>query len=81
MNLSLVIPVFNEAPNLELLFDGICRAVKPLRLTWEVIFVDDGSTDESLEVLRRLVVKDPRHVRVVVFRRNFWSDRCHHRRV
>lgn len=71
MNLSLVIPIFNEAPNLELLYDGISSAVKPLHLTWEVIFVDDGSTDESLKVLRQLVQKDARHVRVVVFRRNF----------
>jgi glycosyltransferase involved in cell wall biosynthesis len=71
MNLSLVIPVYNEEANLAILYDAIRRAMTSLRRTWEVIFVDDGSTDKSLEVLRQLVEKDPRHVRVVVFRRNF----------
>ncbi len=71
MNLSLVIPVYNEEHNLALLFDGICRAMTPLNRTWEAIFVDDGSTDKSLDILHELVEKDPVHVRVVVFRRNF----------
>jgi glycosyltransferase involved in cell wall biosynthesis len=39
--------------------------------SWEVVFVDDGSTDSSLEILRGLASKEPGHVRVVVFRRNF----------
>ena len=42
-----------------------------LEHTWELILVDDGSRDNSLVVLNELVVKDPQHVRVVVFRRNF----------
>ena len=71
MNLSLVIPVYNEEQNLRLLFDDICTALAPLRKTWEVIFVDDGSTDGSLATLRQLAIDDPEHVRVVVFRRNF----------
>src|SRR5512138_2416246 len=71
MNLSLVIPVYNEEPNLPLLFDAICRAMAPLKKSWEVIFVDDGSQDGSLNVLRQLAHQDPEHVRVVVFRRNF----------
>jgi len=71
MNLSIVISVFNEERNLDLLFDEITRAMAPLSHDWEVIFVDDGSTDKSLEVLREIAKKDPLHVRVVVFRRNF----------
>jgi len=71
MNLSLVIPVFNEESNLLLLFEAIERVLKPVRKLWEVIFVDDGSTDTSLEVLRSLAKKHPKHVRVVAFRRNF----------
>jgi len=70
MTISLVIPVYNEEENLSLLFDAILKVVKPLGKSWEVIFVDDGSTDKSLEVLRGLAGKD-RHVRVIVFRRNF----------
>ncbi len=71
MNLSLVIPVYNEEQNLPLLFDAICRALAPVRKSWEVIFVDDGSQDGSLNVLRQLAQDDPEHVRVIVFRRNF----------
>lgn len=69
--LSLVIPVYNEEQNLPLLFDAIQKAIVPLRKSWEVVFVDDGSTDQSLQVLQSLVRRDPQHVRVVVFRRNF----------
>jgi glycosyltransferase involved in cell wall biosynthesis len=69
--LSLIIPVYNEEENLPLLMDAICKALEPLRKDWEVIFVDDGSRDRSLNVLESLVEKDPEHVRVVVFRRNF----------
>jgi glycosyltransferase involved in cell wall biosynthesis len=71
MNLSLIIPVYNEAQNLPLLFEAIQQALDPLEHTWEVIFVDDGSQDQSLEVLGTLVAQDPVHVQVVVFRRNF----------
>jgi len=71
MNLSLIVPVYNEEANLPLLFDAIQRALKPVRKKWEVIFVDDGSTDKSLAVLNVLTKAHPKHVRVVVFRRNF----------
>ena len=71
MNLSLVIPVYNEAASLPLLYEAIEKALKPLKQQWEVIFVDDGSRDNSLDVLRSLAERDPNHVRVLVFRRNF----------
>ncbi len=71
MNLSLIIPVYNEEENLPILFDAIQQALKPIKLSWEVIFVDDGSRDNSQAVLSELVKKDPKHVRVVIFRRNF----------
>ena len=71
MELSLVIPIYNEEENLPLLMDAIKAALDPLHRTWEVIFVDDGSRDKSMEVLRQFSQKDPEHVRVVSFRRNF----------
>jgi glycosyltransferase involved in cell wall biosynthesis len=70
-DLSLVIPVYNEEENLCLLFDAIQQALKPIERSWEVIFVDDGSQDKSLGVLESLAEKNPDHVRVLVFRRNF----------
>jgi len=69
--LSLVIPVYNEEENLPLLMEAICASLQPLNRDWEVIFVDDGSTDHSLDALKRLVEADPEHVRAVIFRRNF----------
>jgi len=69
--LSLIIPVYNEEANLPLLYDSIKKALEPLQLNWEVIFVDDGSQDGSLDVLKLLVEKDPDHARAVAFRRNF----------
>jgi len=71
MNLSLVIPIYNEEESLPLLFDAIHNALDSLPSTWDVILVDDGSRDKSLDVLRDLAKKDPEHIRVVAFRRNF----------
>lgn len=71
MKLSLIIPLYNEEENLPLLMDAIYAALPPLNQEWEAIFVDDGSKDGSLEILKSIVEKDPDHVRGVVFRRNF----------
>jgi len=70
-DLSLIIPVYNEAQNLPLLYDSIKQVMEPIKQKWEVVFVDDGSTDGSLDVLEAFVKKDPWHARAVVFRRNF----------
>lgn len=70
-DLSLIIPVYNEAQNLPILYDSVQQTLKANKNIWEVIFIDDGSTDDSFDVLRSLVEKDPEHVRVVAFRRNF----------
>jgi glycosyltransferase involved in cell wall biosynthesis len=71
MNLSLVIPVFNEQDNLHLLFEAIYKTMRALNRSWEVVLVDDGSRDGSLSVLTEYAEKDPGHVRVISFRRNF----------
>ncbi|HEX9332225.1 MAG TPA: glycosyltransferase family 2 protein [Anaerolineales bacterium] len=70
-DLSLIIPVFNEAKNLPILYDCIQETLQSIKSIWEVIFVDDGSRDNSFDVLKSLVEKDPEHIRVVSFRRNF----------
>ncbi len=71
MNLSLVIPVYNEQDNLPLLFDAVYNTMNAMQKTWEVILVDDGSHDNSLSILKEYAEKDPEHIRVVSFRRNF----------
>jgi glycosyltransferase involved in cell wall biosynthesis len=69
-DLSIVIPVYNEAPNLEELHREIVAALDRGRHSFEVLFIDDGSTDDSFERLRRIHARD-RRVRVIQFRRNF----------
>ncbi len=72
MYLSIVIPVYNEAESLDLLYDGIRQALEPLNeVRWEAILVDDGSTDDSFQKLAELAKADAEHIRVVALRRNF----------
>jgi glycosyltransferase involved in cell wall biosynthesis len=70
-NLSLVIPVYNEQDNLPLLFDAIYKTMSDIGREWEAVLVDDGSRDKSLSVLKEYAEKDPDHIRVVAFRRNY----------
>lgn len=67
--ISLVIPVFNEEENLPVLAGEIRQAMAGLGRPYEILFVDDGSTDGSPEVLRRLAREDA-HVRVLHQRKN-----------
>src|SRR5262245_29100878 len=68
--LSLFLPVLNEEENLGELHERIISAMEPLGQSFEVIYVDDGSTDRSLELLKRFAEGDAR-VRVISFRRNY----------
>lgn len=70
MRLSIVIPVYNEAPNLEPLYAEVSRSARALARPYEIVLVDDGSTDGSAATLDRLADRDDA-VRVVRFRRNF----------
>jgi glycosyltransferase involved in cell wall biosynthesis len=70
MDYSVVLPVYNEKDNLEPLHVELTGVMEALKGSYEIIYVDDGSVDGSLEVLRRIHGDDDR-VRVVSFRRNF----------
>src|SRR5438046_10387160 len=69
-DISVFLPVFNEEPNLRPLHGKLDRALGQLGRTAEIIYVDDGSSDGSLEVLREIAAKDSR-VRVIALRRNY----------
>ena len=58
--LSIVVPLFNEEENLPALDGEIRAALEPLGLAYEVLYVDDGSTDGGLEVLREMAARDGR---------------------
>ncbi len=70
IELSVVIPIMNEAPNLVDLHREITACLEPWGRSYEVIIVDDGSTDESFQVLSRIQASDARW-RIIRFRRNF----------
>ena len=67
---SVFLPVYNEEPNLLHLHAKLNVALKTLGRSAEIVYVDDGSTDESLRILREISQLDPR-VRVIALRRNY----------
>jgi glycosyltransferase involved in cell wall biosynthesis len=71
MDLSMVVPVHNEEENLPLLYEAVVAAIQPLGLEWELVLVDDGSKDHSMNVLQGLALRDAQHIRLVELRRNF----------
>jgi glycosyltransferase involved in cell wall biosynthesis len=70
LGLSVLIPVFNEVDNVEPLHTELDVVLRALRLTYEMIFVDDGSNDGTTARLEAIQRRDPQHVRVVFLRRN-----------
>ena len=70
MNLSVIIPLLNEEMNIQPLYQELIGVLDTMSQKYEIIFIDDGSVDESLEILNQLHSDDPRVV-VISFRRNF----------
>lgn len=68
--LSIIVPVYNEADNLAEFFEQLDAALKTIQKDYEVVFVNDGSTDASADELDRIAARDPK-AKVVHFRRNF----------
>jgi glycosyltransferase involved in cell wall biosynthesis len=70
VHISIVIPVFNEEGSLALLHGEIAQHVGGMGRPWEVLYIDDHSTDSTPQVLRELGANDP-HIRTLRFSRNF----------
>ena len=70
LDLSIVLPVYNEAGSLPGLIPELTAVLDQLGRSYEIIAVDDGSSDDSVAVLQRLQEQEP-HLRIVQFRRNF----------
>ena len=71
--LSVLVPVFNEADNIGLVIDRLLPVLGRCAASFEVIFIDDGSSDATLDVLRRANAED-RRIRAVSFSRNFGKE-------
>jgi glycosyltransferase involved in cell wall biosynthesis len=68
---SIIAPVYNEAGSLRELHARVSEIMAATGEPWELLLIDDGSTDRSPEVIRALYEEDPEHVRAVQFARNF----------
>jgi polyisoprenyl-phosphate glycosyltransferase len=68
--ISIIAPIFNESGNIAELHRRLTDTMNVMDDDWEVLFIDDGSTDGSTEMIRQLARQDP-HVRPVIFARNF----------
>ena len=71
MDLSIIIPLYNEAESLPPLHEWITRVLKAEKRSYEIIFVNDGSTDGSWQVILDLQKQDKDHVHGICFRRNY----------
>jgi len=70
LDLSVIIPIYNEEANIPALYDRLCRVLDAMRVSYELIFVNDGSRDQSLALIHTLAGGNPR-VRYINFSRNF----------
>lgn len=77
MSVSVVVPVYNEVDNVPLLYNQLAKVLPELERPWEIVFVDDGSTDGTMDRLKDLAALDP-NVKVVRFRRNFGQTATMH---
>lgn len=71
MNISVVIPLFNEEESLPELHDWIKRVMDENNYTYEILFIDDGSKDKSWQVIEAIAKTNPMNVRAIKFRRNY----------
>ncbi|SMD01708.1 glycosyltransferase family 2 protein [Sporomusa malonica] len=68
--ISIVVPVYNEQENVAVFYQEVCKHMEPKGYPFELIFVDDGSTDETVLILNKLTQQDTR-VRAIILARNF----------
>lgn len=72
MKLSIIVPAYNEEENIDAIYNNIVKNLE--EINFEVIFIDDGSEDKTVQVLESVYKKDPNKVRVISFSRNFGKD-------
>jgi len=77
MNLSIVIPLLNEEESLKELHDWIVEVMQSNRFLYEILFIDDGSTDASWDIITQLSIKNP-NVKGLRFKKNFGKSQALH---
>lgn len=77
MQLSIVIPLLNEEESLNELYNWIASVMRSNSFSYEIIFIDDGSTDDSWKVIRKIAAEDPA-VKGIKFNRNYGKSQALH---
>ncbi len=72
--LSIVVPCYNEEETVDIFYRALTDVLKTMNMDYEIIFVNDGSKDGTLDKLKKLYEKDRAHVRVIEFSRNFGKE-------
>jgi glycosyltransferase involved in cell wall biosynthesis len=70
IDLSVIVPLYNEEECIQPLYDAIVQSIEPLHMNYEILFVDDGSKDATFSKSKELAGKDG-HLRVIKFRKNY----------
>lgn len=71
--ISIIIPCYNEELNIKPMYGRLVKVLKGITVNWEIIFIDNGSTDKSYDIFSELAKKDKR-VSVIVLSRNFYKS-------
>ena len=77
MDISVLVPLYNEAESLPVLHEWIVRVMNEMKFSYEIVFVNDGSTDDSWAVIKSLQAKDA-NVHGICFRRNYGKSAALH---
>lgn len=74
MNLSIVVPCYNEEGNVELFYEEVQKVFKGKKIKYEIVFVNDGSSDNTLDRLTNIVDQKKQNIKVINFSRNFGKE-------
>ncbi len=72
MKLSIIIPAYNEEGNINKLNNELVKTLKDLQ--YELIYIDDGSTDKTIDIIKEIYTKDEEHIKYISLSRNFGKD-------
>ena len=73
MSISIIVPCYNEEASIPLFYQEATRVLQTMDTPYEILFVNDGSSDQTLPVIRQLAQRDP-HITYLSFSRNFGKE-------
>ena len=74
MKLSIVVPCYNEEGNVKAFSDAVYKVFKNKKITYEIIYVNDGSKDNTIKQLKEVIAQEKQNIKVINFSRNFGKE-------